>query len=128
MKQVAGKLKLDLAQYRELAAFAQFGSDMDKATKAQLDRGARVTEILKQPQYKPMPVEQQVVVIFAAINGFMDDVSVDKIQEFEAAYLRFMESAHPEILKAIAEEKKISDQTNDSLVAAIKEFKQGFSY
>ncbi|MBI2954574.1 MAG: F0F1 ATP synthase subunit alpha [Chloroflexi bacterium] len=128
MKQVAGKLKLDLAQYRELAAFAQFGSDMDKATKAQLDRGARVTEILKQPQYRPMPVEQQVAVIFAAINGFMDDVPVDKIQDFEAAYLRFMGSAHPDILKVIAEEKKISDQTNDSLVAAIKEFKQGFSY
>ena len=128
MKQVAGRLKTDLAQYRELAAFAQFGSELDKVTKAQLDRGARVTEILKQPQYSPMPLEKQVSIIYAATNGHLDDVPVDKIQEFEGAFLRFMDSAHPEILRTIAEEKRLSDQTMESLVGAVSEFKQGYSY
>ncbi|MCL5265036.1 MAG: F0F1 ATP synthase subunit alpha [Chloroflexi bacterium] len=128
MKQVAGRLKTDLAQYRELAAFAQFGSELDKVTKAQLDRGARVTEILKQPQYSPMPLEKQVSIIYAATNGHLDDVPVDKIQEFEGAFLRFMDSAHPEILRTIAEEKRLSDQTMESLAGAVSEFKQGYSY
>ena len=128
MKQVAGKLRLDLAQYRELAAFAQFGSELDKATKSQLDRGARITEVLKQPQYSPMSVEQQVMVIYAVINGYLDEVAVDKVRDFETAFLRFMETARPEIGKSIAEERRITDQNAERLAAAIKEFKQSVAY
>ncbi|MBI4320076.1 MAG: F0F1 ATP synthase subunit alpha [Chloroflexi bacterium] len=128
MKQVAGKLRLDLAQYRELAAFAQFGSDLDKATRAQLDRGARITEVLKQPQYTPMPMEQQVMIIYTVANGYVDDVSVEKVKDFETAFLRFVETAHPEIGKSIAEEKRISDENAERLVAAIREFKQSVPY
>jgi F-type H+-transporting ATPase subunit alpha len=124
MRQVAGKLKLDLAQYRDLAAFAQFGSDLDKATRSQLDRGLRITEVLKQPQYSPMPVEQQVTVIFAVTNGYMDDVPIDKVRAWEAAYLRFMESTHPELLRDIVSKKRISDEAMAALHNAVKDFKQ----
>src|SRR5580765_8849789 len=97
MKQVAGRLRLDLAQYRELEAFAQFGSDLDQATQRQLARGVRVVEVLKQSQYQPMPVEQQVIVIFAVTNGLIDDVEVPKIRDWEAGLLEFMRAQHPEI-------------------------------
>lgn len=127
MKQVAGKLKLDLAQYREMAAFAQFGSDLDKATKDLLDRGARITEILKQPQYQPVPIEKQVVTIWAVTNGYADDVAVNNINKFEEKYLDFIENKYPKILKTITEEKKLSDETIEKLKKATEEFKLKFS-
>ncbi len=126
MKQVAGRLRLELAQYHELAAFAQFGTaELDKATRAQLDRGQRITEILKQLQYVPMSVEKQVMILYAAINGYIDDVAVDKVVAFETNFHRFMEANHPEIGERIAGEKEISPETEEALKAAIQEFKQG---
>jgi F-type H+-transporting ATPase subunit alpha len=128
MKQVAGRLRLDLAQYRELAAFAQFGtSELDKATRAQLERGQRTTEVLKQPQYAPLTVERQVMILYAVINGFLDDVPVDKVGAFEANLQRFMEANHPEIGKKIAQEKEITSEIEEKLKAAIAEFKKGMS-
>ncbi|MGI6713133.1 MAG: F0F1 ATP synthase subunit alpha [Bacillota bacterium] len=124
MKQVAGRLRMDLAQYRELAAFAQFGSDLDKATQATLARGERMVEILKQDQYSPMPVEEQVVVIYAAGNGFCDDIEVSDILAFESGLLNFLRTSKSEILESIREEKKLSDATVDKLEKAIAEFKQ----
>ncbi len=125
MKQVAGRLRMDLAQYRELAAFAQFGTaELDRATRAQLERGQRLSEILKQPLYVPMPVEKQVMILYAAINGYTDDVPVEKISEFEAGFHRFMETSHPEVVSVIARENSISDETEELLKAAIQEFKQ----
>src|SRR5690606_14522298 len=101
MKQVAGRLRIELAQYRELAAFAQFGSDLDKATQARLARGERLTEILKQDQYQPMPVEEQVAIIFAATNGYLDDIPVEQVRPFEKEFLPYLRNSHPEILKSI---------------------------
>jgi len=130
MKQVAGTLKLDLAQFRELAAFAQFGSsDLDKATRARIDRGQRQTEILKQPQYRPMSVEHQIMIIWAAGNGYLDDVPVEKVAEWEEAFHRYMDAAHPEIVQMIADttvvnQKKISNEQFDQLRAAVVEFKK----
>lgn len=126
MKQVAGRLRLDLAQYRELAAFAQFGSDLDKATKAQLDRGQRTTEILKQPQYSPLVVEEQVMVIYTAINGYLDDVAIEEVTKFEQDYLKFMRSNYAEIGKSIREKKALDADTENALKKAIKEFKDTF--
>ncbi|HHZ82629.1 MAG TPA: F0F1 ATP synthase subunit alpha [Nitrospirales bacterium] len=123
MKQVAGKLRLTLAQFRELAAFAQFSSDLDKATKAQIDLGMRVTEVLKQIQFEPMDVEKQIMVIFAVINGFMDDVAVEKIKDFEKAFHVYMKSTHPDIGSKIVSEKVISDETGEALKKALKDFK-----
>ena len=128
MKQVAGTMRLDLAQYRELAAFAQFGSDLDKATKAQLDRGARMVETLKQAQYSPLPVEDQVLVIFTAVRGFLEDIPLDKVVTFQRDFLKFMHSQHPDIGQKIAEEKKLSDELEDSIKRAIGEFKGTVSY
>ncbi|MBL7124659.1 MAG: F0F1 ATP synthase subunit alpha [Dehalococcoidales bacterium] len=126
MKQVAGRLRLELAQYRELAAFAQFGAtELDKSTRAQLERGQRITEILKQTQHVPMPLEKQVMILYAAINGYLDDTPVDKITAFETAFHRFMEANHPEIGETIAREEDISPETEEALKAAISEFKQG---
>ena len=125
-KQVAGRLRLDLAQYRELAAFAQFGSDLDKATKAQLDRGARMTEILKQGQYVPMPVEEQVMVIYTAVNGFLDDVEIGDITKFEQGFMTFMKTTYPEIGKTIREKKALDKEIEADLTKAIKEFKDTF--
>jgi len=124
MKQVAGRLRMDLAQYRELAAFAQFGSDLDKATQATLARGERMVEILKQNQYAPMPVEEQVVVIFAAGNGFCDDIEVSGVLDFEKGLLNYLRISKSEILQTIREEKKLSDETTEKLKSAITEFKQ----
>ena len=124
MKQVAGSLRLDLAQYRELAAFAQFGSDLDKATLAQLSRGQRLTEILKQPQYQPMDVEKQVLMIWAATNGFTDDVPVENIREFEAELLRFIENSHPGVLQNLRAKKAITDDIQKDLEQSLKDFKE----
>lgn len=126
MKQVAGRLRLDLAQYRELAAFAQFGSDLDKATKAQLDRGARTTEILKQAQYSPLAVEEQVMVIYTAANGYLDDVPLEEVTKFEKDYLKFMRANYAEIAKNIREKKKLDEETEAAMKKAIKEFKDSF--
>ncbi len=115
MRQVAGKLRLDLAQYRELAAFAQFASDLDKATRDQLTRGRALTEVLKQPQFQPLAVEKQVAIIWAATNGHLDDVAPEKIGEFEAGFYRFLESSYEKLLPAIAEEKAISDELTAQL-------------
>jgi len=123
MKQVAGSLRLDLAQYRELAAFAQFGSDLDKATQAQLARGQRLTEILKQPQYQPMDVEKQVLIIWAAINGFTDDVPVEDIRRFETELTSFLENSHPGVLQKIREQKAITDEIKKDLEQSLKDFK-----
>jgi F-type H+-transporting ATPase subunit alpha len=126
MKQVAGRLRLELAQYRELAAFAQFGTaELDKATRAQLERGQRITEILKQAEYVPMPVEKQVMILYAAINGYIDDIPMDKVKAFETDFHRFMEANHPEIGKTIAKEKEITAETEQKLKSAIEEFKKG---
>ena len=123
MKQVAGSLRLDLAQYRELAAFAQFGSDLDKATQAQLARGQRLTEILKQPQYQPMDVEKQVLIIWSAIYGFTDDVPVEDLRKFEAELLRFVENSHPAVLQKLREKKAIDDEIQQDLEQSLRDFK-----
>ncbi|HVJ49220.1 F0F1 ATP synthase subunit alpha [Desulfitobacterium sp.] len=126
MKQVAGQLRLDLAQYRELAAFSQFGSDLDKVTQMRLGRGERTMEILKQAQYHTMPVEEEVVVIYAAVKGLIDDIEVDQIGRFEQEYLRFMRSVKADLLAKIRTEKALSDDLNAEIEKAINEFKQGF--
>src|SRR5918911_740736 len=123
MKSVAGSLRLDLAQFRELQAFAQFGSDLDKATQAQLARGQRLTEILKQPQYQPMDVEKQVLVIWAATNGYTDDIPVEDVRRFATELLRFAENSHPGLLQAIREKKTITDEIKADLQQALKDFK-----
>jgi len=123
MKQVAGRLRLDLAQYRELEAFAQFGSELDPATQRQLARGARVVEVLKQPQYRPMPVEQQVIVIFAVTNGVLDDLAVAAIKEWEEGLLEFMAAQHREIVDEIRTRKALSEDLNGRLRKAIEEYK-----
>ncbi|HEX8599312.1 MAG TPA: F0F1 ATP synthase subunit alpha [Chloroflexia bacterium] len=126
-RQVAGRMKLDMAQFRELAAFAQFGSDLDKATKAQLDRGLRIQEVLKQPQYRPLKVAQQVAIIYAVTNGYMDDVPVEQIRSWEEQFHSFFATAHPEILETITTEKRLSDETTAALGRAIDEFKRTVS-
>jgi len=126
MKQVAGQLRLDLASYRELAAFSQFGSDLDKITQMRLARGQRTLEILKQGQYAPSPVEEEVVVIFAAVKGFIDNIDVDKIGKFEVEYLRFMRSEKADLLTKIRTEKALSKEMTAELEKAINDFKQGF--
>ena len=126
MKQVAGTMRLDLAQYRELAAFAQFGSDLDKATQAKLNRGARLVELLKQPQYKPFPVQEQVASMFAATRGYMDDVAVESIAKFETEYLEFMRNSKADILEGIKSKQVIDEEIEGKLRAAIEEFKKGF--
>ena len=127
MKQVAGTLRLDLAQFRELQAFAQFGSDLDKATQAQLARGQRLTEILKQPQYQPMDVEKQVLVIWAATNGFTDDIALEDIKRFEASLLKFVENSHPGLLADIAEKKSLTDEIKAGLKQVLEDFKDTWS-
>jgi F-type H+-transporting ATPase subunit alpha len=129
MKQVAGTLRLDLAQFRELAAFAQFASDLDKATRSRIDRGQRLTEVLKQGQYQPVPVEKQVMIIYAATKGYLDDVSLDNIAAWEVAFYRYMDANHPEIGQEIVEKSvkaknKMSNDLLERLNAAIEEFKK----
>src|SRR5437867_3660701 len=124
MKQVAGSLRIELAQFRELQAFAQFGSDLDKATQAQLALGERLTEILKQPQYQPMDVEKQVLVIWAANNAYTDDVPVADVRAFEAELLRFVENSHPGILQRVRDQKAITDDIQKDLEQSLKDFKE----
>ena len=126
MRQVAGTLRLDLAQYRELAAFAQFGSELDKATQAQLSRGQRLVELLKQPQYEPLAVEQQIMIIFAGTTGLLDDIAVTDVQKFERELYRFVETRHSAICAAIREKSQLDEQLNTDLTAAIKEFTADF--
>lgn len=126
MKQVAGTLKLELAQYREMAAFAQFGSDLDKATQAQLERGVRLVEILKQPQYQPMSLGQEVAVLFAGAKGFLDKYEVSKLKDYEAQLLKFVESKYPEILKEIDEKQVISPELEKKMKDAMTEFDSVF--
>lgn len=127
MKQVAGKLRLDLAQFRELEAFAQFGSELDKATQAQLSRGQRMVEVLKQGQYQPMTMEDQVIAIFAGTRGFLDDVDIPKIKDFEQGLLEIIHTKYPEVARAIAEEKVLSEATEQKLSEVIQEFKPMFA-
>src|SRR6266571_471423 len=124
MKQVAGRLRLDLAQYRELEAFAQFGSELDQATQKQLARGARVVEVLKQPQYLPMPVEQQIMVIFAVTNGYLDDVAVDQIRAWEQGFRDFMTAQHPDVGEEIRTRRVLGDDLTARLRAAVAEYKK----
>ncbi len=126
MKQVAGKMKLELAQFRELAAFAQFGSDLDPATQRQLDRGQRITEILKQSQYAPWSLERQVMVFFAVTNNYLDKVSLDKLPAWQDGFLRYMETAHPNIGRTIAASKKLDDTTTEGLKLALQDFNAMF--
>ncbi len=127
MKKVAGKVRLEMAQYRELAAFAQFGSDLDKATLRQLERGQRLTELLKQPQYSPMEMPDQVIGFYAVSNDFADDVPVEKMAEFESELLDFMNKRHPEVKQAIMRDKKLTDEIQQALNESLTEFKAEFS-
>ncbi|MBX6395860.1 MAG: F0F1 ATP synthase subunit alpha [Alicyclobacillaceae bacterium] len=126
MKKVAGTLRLDLAQYRELAAFAQFGSDLDKATQARLARGERTMEILKQPQYQPMPVERQVVSLWTVVNGYLDDIPVSAVSRFESEFLAYVDANYPQIYKSIVETKDLTDDTVALLKEAVAKFKETF--
>jgi F-type H+-transporting ATPase subunit alpha len=127
MKQVAGRLKGELSQYRELAAFAQFGtSELDAATQSQLQRGRRITEILKQGQYTPMSIEKQVIIIYTAVNGLLDDIAIDRIAAFESELHKFTDINYPEIGQAIAKTKELSKESEDKLRNAILQFKKSF--
>jgi F-type H+-transporting ATPase subunit alpha len=126
MRTVAGSLRLDLAQYRDLAAFAQFGSDLDKASQDQLNRGRRLTEALKQGQYSPVPVEKQVLIIFAGVNGYLDDLAVEEVRPFEAELYKFADSAHPGTVTAIRDQKVLNDEIKAKVVNLIKECKEKF--
>jgi F-type H+-transporting ATPase subunit alpha len=126
MKKVAGTLRLDLAQYRELAAFAQFGSDLDKSSQAQLNRGKRLIEILKQPQYQPLPVEKQIAIIFAGTTGLVDDLPVEQIRAFEAGLYKYLDNATPGVLEAIRTKKALDDEIRKNLTQAINDFKAKF--
>ena len=127
MKQVAGSIKGELAQYREMAAFAQFGSDLDAATQRLLNRGARLTELLKQPQFSPLKVEEQVAVIFAGVNGYLDKLEVNQVGPFEQGLLSHMRGDAKDVLDAIAAEKQVTDEIKEKLVAAIDAFAKNFS-
>ncbi|HEX6324235.1 MAG TPA: F0F1 ATP synthase subunit alpha [Vicinamibacterales bacterium] len=127
MRAVAGRLRLELAQYRELAAFAQFGSDLDKATQAQLNRGRRLVEVLKQPQYQPLAVEKQVAIIFAATNGYLDEVPVEQVRKYEDDLYAFLESRHPGVMSGIAEKKVLDDDAKKALEDALTEFNKEFA-
>lgn len=127
MKEVAGSLRLDLSQYRELEAFAAFASDLDATSKAQLERGARLVELLKQPQYAPLPVEEQVVSIFLGTEGHLDSVPVEDVGRFEAELLDHIRASENDLLTGIRESKKLSDEANEKLVAVINQFKKGFA-
>jgi F-type H+-transporting ATPase subunit alpha len=127
MRQVAGTLKLDLAQYRELAAFAQFGSDLDKVTLKQLNRGKRLTELLKQPQFSPLPTEKQIIIIYAGNNGFLDDLEVDQIRAFEDGLYKYLDSGQTALLNDIITKKTLDDDLKARIDAALKEYKQNFA-
>src|SRR5205807_8398053 len=126
MRQVAGTLKLELAQYRELAAFAQFGSDLDKATQNQLNRGQRLVELLKQNQFSPLPFSKQILIIFAGTSGHLDDLAVDQIRDFEAELYKYVETTNAALLRSIMEKKILDDQLKADMTKVIKEAKQQF--
>ena len=126
MRQVAGSLRLDMAQFRDLAAFAQFGSDLDKATLAQLNRGQRLTEVLKQDQYVPLAVEKQIAMIFAGTNGLLDDIEAPEIRRFEESFFRFLDTSQPGLLEKIRTRKAIDDEVKKDLQKAITEAKERF--
>jgi F-type H+-transporting ATPase subunit alpha len=126
MRQVAGSLRLDLAQFRELAAFALFGSELDKTSQAQLNRGKHLVEVLKQPQYSPLPVEKQVVIIFAGTSGLLDDLPVEQCRQFESELYTFLDSSHPAMLQTIREKKALDDAIKNELNIALKEAKERF--
>lgn len=129
MRQVAARMRLDLAQYRELQAFAQFGtSELDPATRRQLERGQRITEILKQPQYEPLSLQEQVQILYAVVNGHLDDVEVGRVRAFEAAFRSFMASNHPEIGQSIDEKLELVPETEEALKGAVREFKESVPY
>ncbi|MBC7985285.1 MAG: F0F1 ATP synthase subunit alpha, partial [Sphingomonadaceae bacterium] len=127
MKKVAGSIKLDLAQYREMAAFAQFGSDLDASTQRLLNRGARLTELLKQPQYQPMPMEEQVVSIFAGVNGYLDGIPTDQVTDFEASFLSHMRHDHGDVLSEIRTTEKLEDDTAGKLKGILDDFVKTFA-
>jgi len=126
MKKVAAPLKLDLAQYRSLAAFAQFASDLDKATRDQLTRGEKLSEVIKQPQYVPVPLEHQVAILYVATIGLLDDVPTPRVKEFEAQFTRFLDTQHSEVMKKLAKTKVLDDETAAALEAAANEFRKTF--
>ena len=126
MKKVSGSMKLELAQYRELKSFAQFGSDLDKETQAVLDKGERIMEILKQPQHSPVKVEHQVMIIYAVTRGYLQDVEVENIQRFEGQFLEFMDSTYAAVGRAIVADGKLEEKTEQSLKEALEEFKRQF--
>ena len=127
MKKVAGPLKLDLAQYREMAAFAQFASDLDKATRDQLTRGEKMSEVLKQPQYSPLAVEKQVAILWVVTNGFLDNVPTDRIKDFESRFYRFLESERADVLTTLAAKPELSDEIVTGLRSAATDFKETFT-
>jgi len=123
---VAGSLKLDLAQYRELAAFAQFGSDLDKATQSQLNRGQRLVEVLKQKQFSPLPFSKQILIIYAGTNGFLDDLAIDQVRDFEAELYQFVDTVNPGVLRTIMEKKILDDNLKAEMTKVIKDCKEQF--
>jgi F-type H+-transporting ATPase subunit alpha len=128
MKQVAGRMRLDMASFRELAAFAQFGSDLDEVTRRQLERGLRVQEVLKQGQYSPVTLTDQVIMFFAVTNGLLDDVQIRKSGDFEQALLRYMKDSHPDLVQTIATGAKMSGETQEALKQAVQDFKATVAY
>jgi len=127
MKKVAGPLKLDLAQYRELAAFAQFASDLDKATRDQLTRGERISEVIKQPQFSPLPVERQVAILWVVTRGYLDDIAASKVRDFEEQFYRFLDAEHSELMAKLAEVAALDDDIVEGLRTAADSFKESFT-
>ena len=127
MRQVAGSLRIELAQYREMAAFAQFGSDLDAATQRQLARGSRLVEVLKQGQYEPLPVEKQSLIIYAATNGYVDQLPVDAVRRYEVELFRFVENRHPDLLEAIRTKRQFDDELKLHMTKVLDEFKGIFA-
>ena len=127
MKQVAGKIKGELAQYREMAAFAQFGSDLDASTQRLLNRGARLTELLKQPQFSPLKTEEQVVVIYAGVNGYLDDIAVNQVGEFEDGLLRLVRDSHADLLESLRTKKEVTDEIGDQLKSVVDDYAKAFA-
>jgi F-type H+-transporting ATPase subunit alpha len=128
MRQVAGRMRLDMAAFREMAAFAQFGSDLDEATRRQLDRGLRVQEVLKQGQYSPVPLADQIIIFFAVTNGLLDDIEIRKVSDFEEALLRYMKDSQPVLVQTIATGEKLTEETQAELTQAIEDFKATAAY
>jgi F-type H+-transporting ATPase subunit alpha len=127
MRQVAGTLRLDLAQFREMAAFAQFGSDLDAATQKMLTRGARLVEVLKQPQFQPLSAERQVLIVYAATNGYVDHLPIEAVRRYETDLSDFVESKHPQLLATLREKRELTAEVKQALAAVLDEFKGRFT-